>query len=189
MNTSFIKQGWSDKFGGIVHFPYSLCVFRNAHPAMGTASTDQDAWGHKALGSGGIETHSDKRHSTTKNGILQLKEPSCPLSTNLSAASGMRKGFPQATWFGDHEAVMPTSKAEVLKGTQSKTANPPKLLKCGMNTCSNSSSDVCLEVISLSVYFFFVCLFLTYKVLSSQALTQFVKRTEYTAAENNQIQR
>lgn len=189
MNTSFIKQGWSDKFGGIVHFPYSLCVFRNAHPAMGTASTDQDAWGHKALGSGGIETHSDKRHSTTKNGILQLKEPSCPLSTNLSAASGMRKGFPQATWFGDHEAVMPTSKAEVLKGTQSKTANPPKLLKRGMNTCSNSSSDVCLEVISLSVYFFFVCLFLTYKVLSSQALTQFVKRTEYTAAENNQIQR
>lgn len=157
MNTSFIKQGWSDKFGGIVHFPYSLCVFRNAHPAMGTASTDQDAWGHKALGSGGIETHSDKRHSTTKNGILQLKEPSCPLSNNLCAASGMRKGFPQATWFGDHEAVMPTSKAEVLKGTQSKTANPPKLLKCGMNTCSNSSSDVCLEVISLSVYYF--CLF------------------------------
>jgi len=43
MNTSFIKQGWREKFERRVHFPHNRCVFRSLHPAMRTTSTDWDA--------------------------------------------------------------------------------------------------------------------------------------------------
>lgn len=42
MNTSFIKQGWREKFER-VRFPYNTCIFRSLHPAAVTPSVDRDA--------------------------------------------------------------------------------------------------------------------------------------------------
>lgn len=141
MNTSFIKEGWRDKFERKVLFPFSGAHTRpwEQPPQIGML---------RALCSTWLETNSENILSTSKNWTLQLKASPCQLSNNLQCgrASVMRDRA---------RSILPglgvTEKSGGLMLSQSKPAKPLIILKWGASTCRKSSSEAFSERVVLVI--------------------------------------
>lgn len=140
MNTSFIKQGWREKFERRVHFPDNPCVSRSWHPTM---ATNWDAQGPA------LHRRGNKLKKYPWIDSLSLKKlPACsPVILNMGIGLKVQwKRFSLSclvwgSWISDvHEKRKLSSMT-----TQSKRQNPPKMLKCETSTCRYSSYEVSSE--------------------------------------------